>query len=109
MNRNIAHYVAIKNNSFTVSTATKLIDLIETSNPGWKESLGKRFPALNSFRLYVGSGDVGIRLDGPLATETTSLVVAEGQHFIENCDLAKVSLVGVGGDAEVALFVAQIG
>ena len=109
MIQNTVTYKSIKNAVLTIpSTPTNLIDAIEAANPGWKGSLGKRFYTLNSFRVYVNSGTLGLRFDGVIATEAASAKVVEEQHFIENCDLSRVSLIGAGGDAEIFVQVGNI-
>jgi hypothetical protein len=109
MIQNTVTYKGIKNAVLTISsTPIKLMDAIEAANPGWKGSLGKRFYTLNSFRVYVNSGTLGLRFDGVMATEAASAKVVEEQHFIENCDVPQVSLVGVGGDAEIFVQVGNI-
>jgi hypothetical protein len=111
MVQNTVVYQSIKNAELTIinGTAVKLFEAIEAANPGWRETMGKRLYALNSFRLYVASGTLGIRFDGVLATVAGSIKVDQEINFIENCDLSKVSLIGAGIDAEIFIQVGSIG
>jgi len=109
MSQNVAAYVDIKYSTFQITNSIKLLKLIETANPGIRKMLGKRFFSLNSFRVYVNAGTVGIRLGGALATSDASLKIVEKQHFIENCDLSKVSLIGIDGPVDVFIEIANIG
>lgn len=112
MNRNIALYNKIPVNVLTsTATSTSLYNLIDASNTDYKKSLDERNKTflMNSFRVYVHSGTLGIMLDGSVVTQTTHLGVGELQHFIENCDLELVSFAGIGGDAVFTLQIAHIG
>ena len=106
-NNSIVTYKALNNPLLTATaTATKLFDLIEASNPGFKKSLDSWHFSLNTVRINVKTGVLGIRVDGVKATQDANLSIAAESHFIENSDVAKMSLIGVGGDAT---FVVQIG
>jgi len=106
-NNSIVTYKALNNPLLTATaTATKLIDLIEAANPSFNKSLESWPFSLNTVRINVKTGTLGIRVDGGRATQDANLAIAAESHFIENSDISKMSLIGVGGDAT---FVVQIG
>lgn len=112
MNRNIAIYTKIPTPGLTANSESKtLFDLISESNQDFIENLeaSNKLHLLNTFRVFVSSGTLGIMFDGNPVTQTTFIGVFTNQHFIENCDLKKVQVLGIGGDAVFTLQLAHIG
>jgi len=106
---NIVKYTSLAAANFTVQPAPiTLFNLIEATNPGFKEKVSNNNIQLNSMRIYVHSGIVGFRFDGNLVSTTAFIGMEEAQHLLENCDLSKVSLIGIDGEANLTIQIGQI-
>lgn len=103
---NIVNYKPLEEANITVLAPITLYDLIEASNPGFKEQIRKDNIQLNSLRIHVHIGLIGFRFDGIMVSPTTFIGVEEAQHLLENCDLTKVSVCGV---EESSIATIQIG
>ena len=96
---NTVKYHQLQDNVFELTSdeVSMLKDLVSSDDK-------KSFNKANSIRLYVSSGTINIRVDGGTPTADDEQL-EEGQHFIENGDLNKMS-VYASTDSKISI---QIG
>ena len=110
MNHNVVHYKQLRSATFTLDTTSKtLYDLIESLNSGFKAEAKTLKTKLNAIRIYIHSGVVGMKFDGTMVSQTSFIGIAEEQQLLENADLTLMSIVGVGGAAEITIQIGTIG